>query len=55
MNPEAYTIATFLQAYPIGRTTLYAAWKEDRGPKRITVGRRVLIPRQSAEEWIRRL
>ena len=55
MIPEAYTVDTFLKAYPIGRTTLYAAWSEGRGPRRVRVGRRVLIPRESAEQWIQNL
>ena len=55
MTAEAYTVDTFLKAYPIGRTTLYAAWSEGRGPRRVTVGRRVLIPRESAELWIQKL
>ena len=55
MTTEASTVETFLQAYPIGRTTLYAAWKEGRGPRRLKIGRRVLIPRQSADDWIAEL
>ena len=49
---EAYTIPEFLEIYPISRTTLYRAWKEGRGPRRITIGRRVIITRKSGEEWI---
>lgn len=55
MEPAAYTIQSFLKIFPISRTTLYAAWKENRGPRRITVGRRVLIPRESAKRWIQEL
>ena len=52
MEPLAYTVGQFLQAFPISRTSLYAAWSEGRGPKRIKIGRRTLIPVQAADEWM---
>ena len=55
MEQQAFTIPQFLDIYPISRAALYRAWAEKRGPRRVTVGRRVLIPRQSAEDWLRTL
>ncbi len=52
MEQQAFTIPQFLNAYPISRAALYKAWKHNRGPRRAVVGRRVLIPRQAAEEWL---
>ncbi len=52
MEQQAFTIPQFLNAYPISRAALYKAWKHNRGPRRAVVGRRVLIPRHAAEEWL---
>lgn len=52
---KAYTVSQLLLAYPISRSTLYREWSEGRGPKRITIGRKVLIPIDAAESWLRQL
>lgn len=52
---RAYTISQLLFAYPISRSTLYREWSEGRGPKRITIGRKVLIPIEAAETWLHQL
>ena len=55
MDQQAYTVGQFLQVFPISRTSLYAAWSEGRGPKRIKVGRRTMIPVRAADEWMQGL
>ena len=55
MNIKAYSIEQFLEAHPISRTTLYRAWRAESGPKKIKVGRRVLIPVEEAEAWVQQL
>lgn len=48
---KAYDIASFCKAYSIGRTRAYQEIKEGR-LKVAKVGKRTLIPAQSAEEWL---
>ena len=48
------TIREFLTRYSVSRTLLYRLWSTNAGPNCIRVGRRVLIPVDSAEEWVRR-
>lgn len=51
---EAYTIADFLKAYGIGQTKFGELVKS--GELRVRrVGRRVLVPREAAEEWFNSL
>ncbi len=52
---EADTIAQFLERYPISRTHLYREWAEGRGPRRVNVGRRVLIGREAGDTWFKSL
>ena len=49
----AYTINQFCAAVGISRRTLYTLWEHNQGPPRVAVGKRVLIPRQGAEAWLR--
>ena len=55
MNHEqlAFTINQFCAAIPISRRTLYTLWERDQGPPRLVIGKRVLIPRDGAEKWLR--
>jgi len=48
---KAYSVAEFCQLYRLGLTSLYALWKLGKGPPRMRVGRRVLIPAAGAAEW----
>ena len=48
----ALTINQFLAAIPISRRHLYTLWERDQGPPRVVVGKRVLIPREGAEQWL---
>lgn len=49
--PVVYTVATFCAAHSISRTHLYMLDKAGRGPRRMKVGRRVLISAEAAAEW----
>jgi hypothetical protein len=52
-DAEAFTIDEFCSAYRVGRTTLYELWRDNRGPPTARFGRKIVIPRRSAEEWLR--
>ena len=49
----AFTINQFCEAVGISRRTLYTLWERNQGPPRVAVGKRVLIPREGAEIWLR--
>jgi len=49
----AYTVGQFCNAVGFSRRTLYTLWERNQGPPRVTVGSRVLIPREGAEAWLR--
>jgi len=51
----SYSIKDFCQIVGISRATLYKAWAENNGPKTIKVGKRRLISRNAADEWIKSL
>jgi predicted DNA-binding transcriptional regulator AlpA len=55
MSPKTYSIDQFTHAFNISRATLYRAWERNEGPAKIQVGRRVLIPVDAAEEWLKSL
>ena len=48
---RALTVDEFGQAYGPGRTTIYEEIKAGR-LKALKFGRRTLIPRESADEWL---
>jgi hypothetical protein len=52
-EPIVYTVQEFCQAHRISRGQLYALWREDKGPRRFTVGNKVLITVEDAAEWRR--
>lgn len=55
MSPRTYTIDQFISAFNISRATLYRAWEREDGPPKVQVGRRVLIPVDAAEAWLKGL
>ena len=55
MPTQTFDIPSFCQAYGIGRSTLYRLWREGAGPVVMRVGRRVLISREAADDWRKRL
>jgi hypothetical protein len=50
---QAYTIAHFCSAHQISRTHLYMLDKAGKGPRRMHLGRRVLISTEAAADWRR--
>ncbi len=50
-----YSIAEFCVAHGISRGTLFKLWKEAWGPRCFKVGRRTLISREAAKEWLAQL
>lgn len=53
-EPQALTVAEFLAAYRIGRSTLYEEIKAGRIEVR-KIGKRTLIPAESARTWFESL
>lgn len=49
---RAYTVEEFVAAYRISLRTLYRLWQEGTGPRRVRVGRRILITVEDAEAWM---
>ncbi|WP_041458719.1 excisionase family DNA-binding protein [Ammonifex degensii] len=49
----AYSIPEFAAAVGLGKSLIYELVKRGEIPS-IRVGRRILIPRSAAEEWLRR-
>lgn len=49
---SAISIAEFCREYGIGVATYYRLRQRKEGPKEIRIGRRVLIPREAAAEWV---
>ena len=50
-DPPMYDVETFCQAHSFGRAKLYELWAEGRGPARVKIGRRTLIPGEAAAAW----
>jgi hypothetical protein len=52
---ESWLLLAWLSIETIGRSRgqLYALWREDKGPRRFTVGNKVLIAVEDAAEWRR--
>ena len=52
---EALTIVEWCQAHGISRATFYKLVSAGLAPRRMRVGRRVLISREAAAEWRRKM
>lgn len=50
-GPLVFTVNSFCEAHCISRTHLYALEKAGCGPRRMKVGRRVLITAEAARAW----
>lgn len=46
-----FSVPEFCRAYGISKVTLYELWKRGDGPESFTVGKRRLIPVESARSW----
>jgi excisionase family DNA binding protein len=51
----AYNVTEFCAAHGISRSYFYELIARGKGPKTVKVGRRRLIPRQAAKEWLEHL
>lgn len=45
-------IPEFCITYKITKSHLYKLWNESQGPKRLKIGKRVLIRVADADEWL---
>ena len=50
---EAFSIATFCRQYEISRALFYKLQSQGKAPRTFNLGRRVLISREAAREWLR--
>ncbi len=48
---KAYTINSFCEAYSISRSLFYKLKEQGKAPNTFTLGKRVLISIESAQEW----
>ena len=48
---KAFTINDFCKAYSISRSLFYKLKEQNKAPKTLTVGKRVLVSNESAQEW----
>ena len=52
LHSEAFSILDFCKAYGISRALFYNLQKVDKAPKTFNIGRRVLISKAAAQEWL---
>ena len=50
---QALSIAAFCTDNSISRSTLYELWARGEGPRKMSVGRKVLISADAAADWRR--
>lgn len=55
MQHAAFTIAEFCEAHRISKEHLHRLWRNGEGPRRMQVGRRVLITAEAAADWRKQL
>lgn len=55
LKQQMLTVNEFVSLYRISRASLYRFWSRNKGPKRVQVGKRVLISVRAAEDWIKQL
>lgn len=53
LTGEAFSIATFCKTYGISRALFYKLQSQGKAPRTFNLGRRVLISREAAQEWLR--
>ena len=52
MEKQAYSVKEFCAAFSISPAHLYKLYKQNAGPVMVKVGRKTLIPRVEALEWM---
>ncbi len=50
-----YTIEEFCEAFKVSRSTFYVFEKQGLMPRMMQVGRRRLITKEAAQEWVKRM
>ena len=50
---EAFSIAIFCKHYGISRALFYKLQSQGKAPRTFNLGRRVLISKEAAQEWLR--
>lgn len=51
MSPSNLTIAQFCEHFGLSLSTYYRLKRDGRGPRELRIGRRVIIPAKTADEW----
>ena len=51
MSPSNLTITQFCEHFGLSLSTYYRLRRDGRGPRELRVGRRVIIPAKTADEW----
>jgi excisionase family DNA binding protein len=54
VQPAAYTIAEFCEAFRVSRGTFYNLQRKGEAPRVFRLGKRVLILSEAVADWIRR-
>ena len=49
VEPKAFTVDEFAEAFRLSRATIYNLWRSGAGPTRMRVRGRVLISREAAD------
>jgi predicted DNA-binding transcriptional regulator AlpA len=49
---EAFSIADFCKSYGISRALFYNLQRDGKAPRTFNIGRRVLISKSAAQEWL---
>lgn len=52
---EAFSVEQFCTAHGLSRSGFYELLRQQRGPRLMRLGRRVLISREAAADWRRRM
>lgn len=52
---ESFGIATFCKAHGISRALFYKLQAQGRAPRTFNLGRRVLISKKAAQEWLEKM
>jgi predicted DNA-binding transcriptional regulator AlpA len=54
-DDQTYSINTFCQAFGISRALFYKLQRDGKGPRTFNLGSRVLISREAATEWVKKM
>jgi Helix-turn-helix domain len=54
VQPAAYTVSEFCEAFRLSRATFYNLRQRGEGPRLLRAGRKILVSTDAAADWIRR-